>query len=310
MVAPPVSAAEFEALYHQLKRQARWGPDDRRGALNNITPDHVARVAREVMTGRTVSLAAPIETWTSADNQTPCQHNMLGAANVGLAARGLDFAFDSVAVNIHGNADSHIDALCHVSYDGTLYNDVPAGTVTSAGAAELSIEIASSQGIVGRGVLLDIPRVRGVSWLEPGDHVTADDLVQAEEAHDLRVGVGDLLFVRVGHRQRRRQLGAWDAAQDRAGLHPYALEFLADRRVALLGSDGNNDTAPAATEGVAFPVHVLAINAMGIHLMDYLRFEELVLMCEREHRWSFLTVIAPLRLQAATGSLINPIAIF
>ena len=90
---------------------------------------------------------------------------------------------------------------------------------------------------------------------------------------------------------------------------PTALALLAERGIAALGSDGNNDTAPSATEGVDFPVHVLAVNAMGLHLLDYLQFEELVPRCEEADRWSFLCVIAPLRLPSATGSPVNPIAI-
>jgi kynurenine formamidase len=172
----------------------------------------------------------------------------------------------------------------------------------------LSIDVARD-GIVGRGVLLDIPRVRGVSWLEPGDHVTAADLEAAERAQHVRMRTGDLLFVRVGHRLRRDELGAWDAAQARAGLHPTTLPLLAERGIAALGSDGNNDTAPSITAGIDFPIHVLAINAMGMHLLDYLRFEELVPRCVEADRWSFLCVIAPLRLPSATGSPVNPIAI-
>jgi kynurenine formamidase len=216
---------------------------------------------------------------------------------------------DRVAMNIHGNADSHIDALCHVIFDGTLYNGLSADAITAAGATELSIEVAGS-GIVGRGLLLDIPRVRRVPWLEPGDHVTADDVVMAEAAQEVRIEQGDLLFVRVGHRSRRRALGPWDAAKARAGLHPATLELLAERRIAVLGSDGNNDTAPSAAEGVDFPVHVLAVNAMGMHLLDWLQFDDLVAVCEELNRWSFLCVVAPLRLRAATGSPVNPIAIF
>jgi kynurenine formamidase len=159
-------------------------------------------------------------------------------------------------------------------------------------------------------VLLDIPRVRGVPWLEPGDHVTADDLIAAEAAQEIRIEPGDLLFVRVGHRNRRRALGPWDAANARAGLHPAAVELLAERRIAALGSDGNNDTAPSAAEDVDFPVHVLAVNAMGLHLMDWLQFDDLIAVCEELNRWSFLCVVAPLRLPAATGSPVNPIAIF
>ena len=120
---------------------------------------------------------------------------------------------------------------------------------------------------------------------------------------------GDLVFVRVGHRLRRNELGAWDAAQARAGLHPTALPLLAERGIAALGSDGNNDTAPSSTAGIEFPIHVLAINAMGMHLLDYLQFEELVPLCEEADRWTFLCVIAPLRLPSATGSPVNPIAI-
>ncbi len=212
-------------------------------------------------------------------------------------------------MNIHGNADSHIDGLCHVIFDGTLYNDIAADAVTAAGATQLSIEEAGS-GIVGRGVLLDIPRVRRVPWLDPGDHVTADDLIAAEAAQEVRIEQGDLLFIRVGHRSRRTALGPWDVANARAGLHPEALELLAERRIAVLGSDGNNDTAPSAAEGVDFPVHVLAVNAMGLHLLDWLQLDDLVAACEELNRWSFLCVIAPLRLRAGTGSPVNPIAIF
>jgi kynurenine formamidase len=221
---------------------------------------------------------------------------------------GLTFARDRLTMNVHGNADSHIDALCHVMYRARLYNGVPAGTVTAQGAAELSIELASN-GIVGRGVLLDIPRLHGVPWLEPGDHVTPDDLTRAEEAQQVRVGEGDLLFVRVGHRQRRNALGPWDSAATRAGLHPAAMEFVAERKVAALGSDSNNDTSPSAAEGVDFPVHVLALNAMGLHLLDWLQFDDLVRLCAEIGRWSFCCVIAPLRLEHGTGSPVNPIAI-
>ena len=87
------------------------------------------------------------------------------------------------------------------------------------------------------------------------------------------------------------------------------MEFVADRQVAMLGSDSNNDTAGSVAEQVDFPVHVLAINALGVQLLDYLEFSELVPACEQAGRWSFLCVIAPLRLHAGTGSPVNPIAI-
>ena len=302
-----MTEAEFRALYERLRAQVPWGPDDRRGALNYITQAEVLAACGAVRLGRAVSLAVPVEERPALDNPDPARHQMkepLGAD----AGPGLSFSMDRIAMNVHGNADSHVDALCHVIFDGTLYNGVPADTVTAAGAAELSIGVAAD-GIVGRGVLLDVPRSRGVPWLEPGDHVTADDLFAAERDQGVRVGRGDIVLVRVGHRLRRTELGPWDAAMARAGLHPALLAVAAERQIAVLGSDGNNDTAPSVAEGVDFPVHVLAVNALGIHLMDYLEFAELAPLCEREGRWSFLCMIAPLRLPTFTGSPVNPIAI-
>jgi kynurenine formamidase len=302
-----MTEAEFRALYERLRAQVPWGPDDRRGALNYITPAEVLTACGQVRLGRTVSLAGPVEDWATADNPDPAEHRMKGPAGAD-AGRGLSFSMDRIAMNIHGNADSHVDALCHVIFDGQLYNGVPADTVTEAGAAELSIAVAAG-GIVGRGVLLDVPRSRGVPWLEPGDHVREADLLAAERDQGVRVGRGDIVLVQVGHRLRRAELGPWDAAAARAGLHPSLLAVAAERQIAALGSDGNNDTAPSVTEGVEFPVHVLAVNALGLHLMDYLEFSDLTPLCEQQGRWSFLCVIAPLRLPTGTGSPVNPIAI-
>ncbi|GAA4878010.1 cyclase family protein [Kitasatospora terrestris] len=300
--AAPVTAAEFRALYRRLRRDR---PD---GALAELTPQRVAAAAREVRAGLRVSLAAPVETGEGPDNPEPAVHRMTGAVAGHLPDEGLDFARDRIAMNVHGDADSHLDALCHVVYDGTLYGGVDADTLTPHGADALSVDLLRD-GIVGRGVLLDVPRLRGVPWLEPGDQVGAEELAAAEAAQGVRVGPGDLLFVRVGHRRRRAEQGPWDASAARAGLHPRAMEFLAERRVVALGSDGNNDAAPSRTEGVDYPVHVLAVHAMGVHLLDYLQFEDLVPLCGRERRWSFLCVVAPLRLLRATGSPVNPIAI-
>ncbi|WP_406363067.1 cyclase family protein [Streptomyces sp. NBC_00715] len=304
---PRESRAAFDALYARLRQVADDAASpDRPGAPTGITRATVLAAAAEVRTGLTVSLASPIDTRSAPDDPHPAVHRITTRPRT--AAAGLQFATDRFAMSVHGDADSHLDALCHVVYDGTLHGGVPASTVTDEGATALSVA-SLHDGLVGRGVLLDIPRLRGVPWLEPGDCVTYDDLVAAEAAQHVRVGAGDILLVRVGHRRRREELGPWDAARDRVGLHPAAVEFLAERRVAVLGGDGNNDTAPSPTDGVDFPVHVLALHALGVYLMDYLRFEDLVPLCAEAERWSFLCVVAPLRLPAATGSPVNPIAI-
>jgi len=302
-----MTETDFRALLDRLRAQASWGGADTRGALNNITPDRVLAALGEVKLGRSVSLASPIEHEPAADNPHPSRHTMTRDAS-DAPDQGLSFALDQIGMNIHGNADTHIDALCHVIYDGALYNNRPAETVTARGAGELSISVAAN-GIVGRGVLLDIPRARGVPWLEPGEHVTADDITAAEKDQQVQLGRGDLALVRVGHQLRRAQEGPWDVASARAGLHPAALEYLADRKIGLLGSDGNNDTAPSLVRGVDFPVHVLAIVGLGLHLIDYLDLSALAAICAEMRRWSFLCTIAPLRLPMATGSPVNPIAL-
>jgi kynurenine formamidase len=306
-LAAPLSEAEFRSLYDRLRAAVPWGSADRRGALNYLTAAERLAAVREVRQGITISLGAPICRQVTPDDPDPAVHQMTGtAAEAGPA--GLGFATDRIAMNVHGNADSHLDALCHVIFDQHLYNGIPASQVTSAGAAEMSIAVVAD-GIAGRGVLLDIPAVRGTRWLEPGDYVMTEDLLAAENAQQVRFGRGDLLFIRVGHRLRRNARGPWDVAAERAGLHPSVLPLLADRKIAVLGSDSNNDTAGNAAPGIDFPVHVLAINALGLHLLDYLQFEDLVPVCAQSGQWSFLCVIAPLRLPQGTGSPVNPIAI-
>lgn len=154
------------ALYRRLRNAADWGASDRRGALNYITPAQVLAAINNVRAGRTVTLGAPIETTASADNPEPSRHEMTSPTGGPLTATGLDFALDRISLNVHGNADSHIDALSHVIYDAKLYNDVSAETITATGPTALSIDVARD-GIVGRGVLLDIPRLWGSDGWSP-----------------------------------------------------------------------------------------------------------------------------------------------
>ena len=144
-----LSAAEFRALYQRVKHMSQQGPADRRGALNNTSPTDVVAAASSVWRGHAVSLAAPVEIQVTADNPDPAVHQMTNTGS-SVPASGLSFAMDRLAINIHGNTDSHIDALSHVIFDGTLYNDISADAVTTTGATELSIEEAGG-GIVGRG---------------------------------------------------------------------------------------------------------------------------------------------------------------
>ena len=301
-----VSAAEFKELFQAVSNWGRWGEDDELGTLNDVSPDRVVAAAGLVHSGETVTLSLPLSTEKRIDNPEPAVHRMTLLPDVD---RPLSFAMDYVGVDYHHDSHSHIDALCHVTLHGALYNGKPSAAVTEDGAAVNTIEVVKN-GLVGRGVLLDLPRLRGVPWLEPGEHVFPEDLEAAEQAQSVTVGKGDILLVRTGHARRLRELGPWDTENAKTGLHPTTALFLAERRVAVLGSDGNSDTAPSTTEGIAFPIHALALNAMGLHLLDYLQYEDLVPACERAGRWEFLFVAAPLRIVGGTGSPLNPIAIF
>jgi kynurenine formamidase len=303
-----VSAAEFRALFERVCAWGRWGEDDERGALNELTPERVVAASRLVRTGETVTLGLPLNTHPGVENPEPAVHRMTMLGDTDIGSGTLRFVKDYIGVDYHNDGHSHIDALCHVAFDGAFYNGRSIDSVTDAGSAANTIE-GVRHGLVGRGVLLDVPRVRRRRWLEPGEHVFREDLESAEREQGVTVARGDILLVRTGH-SRRLAHERWDTASAKAGLHPTVAVFLAERGIAALGSDGNSDTAPSITEGIAFPIHVLALNAMGVHLFDYLQFEDLAALCEREERWEFLFATAPLRIVGGTGSPLNPTAIF
>jgi kynurenine formamidase len=304
-----VSAEEFTALFEAVSNWGRWGEDDEQGTLNELSADRIVAAANLVRSGETVTLSHPWDTERRIDNPEPAVHRMTLLPDVDVGSGTLRFTKDYIGADYHNDAHSHIDALCHVVLDGALYNGKPSASLTEKGATVNTIDVVKN-GLVGRGVLLDIPRLRGVRWLEPGEHVFREDLEAAEREQGVTVAKGDILLVRTGHARRLREMGPWDTEHAKAGLHPTTSLFLAKRRVAALGSDGNSDTAPSSTEGIAFPIHALTLNAMGLHLIDYLQLEDLVPACERAGRWEFLVVAAPLRIVGGTGSPLNPIAIF
>ncbi len=304
-----MAAAEFRELFDAVSNWDRWGDDAERGALNHLTPERTAAAARLVRSGITVTLSRPLRTDVGVDLPEPADHHMTMLTDVDIGSGSLRFAKDYVGVDYHNDGHTHIDAFCHVAFDGFLYGGQPAESVTADGASTGAVEVLRD-GLVGRGVLLDVPKVRGVPWIEPGDHIFRADLEAAERRQGVTVGAGDILLVRTGHSRRQAELEPWDTPAAKAGLHPTAASFLAEREVAALGSDGNSDTAPSTTEGVAFPIHVLALNAMGVHLLDYLQFEDVVHQCEAAGRWEFLFTTAPLRIVRGTGSPVNPTAVF
>jgi kynurenine formamidase len=303
-----MTAQEFRKLFDTVSNWGRWDDGGRRGALSHLTAARIAAAARLVRSGVTVTLSRPLRTVGRIDVPEPADHHMTMLTDVDIGSGSVRFAKDYIGVDYHNEGHSHIDAFCHVAFDGCFFDGEPAASVTAQGAQVGGIDVLED-GLVGRAVLLDVPRVRGSRWIEPGEHVFPEDLEAAERQQGVQAGPGDILLVRTGHSRRQTELEPWDTREAKAGLHPTAALFLAARRIAALGSDGNNDTAPSTTEGIGFPMHVLAINAMGVHLLDYLQFEDVLPHCEATGRWEFLFVAAPLRITGGTGSPLNPIAI-
>jgi len=312
---PRVSLEEFERIFESVKNWGRWGPHDQLGTLNLLTPERVRAAAGLVRSGRRVSLQIPINTVAGPDNPNPAIHHVIQGHDIDIGSGGLRFGLDYLGIAFHGDCHSHVDALNHISYHGLTYNGQPATDVlTTKGGTSLGIdEVAASGGVVGRGVLLDLPLFRGVNWLEPGEAVTRAVLEACEAAEGVQIGEGDILVYRTGHHRRRLELGPWDNGPDgegKAGLHVDTIPWMHERGIAAFLPDGDGEAIPSCVDGMTYPIHPLQIVAMGMLTADSLQFEDLARACEEEGRFEFMVVGLPLRLPGGTGSPWNPIAIF
>jgi kynurenine formamidase len=192
-----------------------------------------------------------------------------------------------------------------------MFNGHPAHLVsTSQGATAGSVELVGN-GIVGRGVLVDVPMIRDVPWVERGEGVTPDDIRAAARRCGFEVEEGDLLLVRTGRIHRRNVEGP--VAVEVVGspaCHAACLPLFHQRGIALLGSDTGNDVEPPPYSAVTHPIHEVGIAAMGLWILDNANLEELALECRKRERWEFMLSIQPLKLQNTTGSPVSPLAFF
>ena len=299
-----VTAEMVERWMTELSNWGRWGDEDQLGALNLITPEKRKQAAGLVREGISVSLSHNYLTERAADATSPFAHEMLGLDGPG------PFVSDRYSVSYHGYAHSHMDSLCHMSIDGKMYNGFTrADDVSPDGCAKLSI-LDVKQGILTKGVLMDIARLKGVEYLEPGTPIYVEDLEAWERQANVRVEPGDILFVRSGRWARRAEVGAWATGREAAGLHASVGPWLRERDVAMIGSDYTNDALPSGVDGVSQPIHQLVLVAMGVRIFDNLDLEALAEEAARQNRWEFMLTAAPLAVEGGTGSPLNPIATF
>jgi kynurenine formamidase len=300
------STATLDQMYEQLKNWGRWGEEDERGTLNYLTDER--RRAASRLSGESISLAHDLATEPLPEHPHPVQHHMLasGDARDSNGIPGYEAARDHLALDIHGLYTTHVDALSHMFVHGEMFGGRPASDVRSDGARSNTV-LSMANGVLGRGVLLDIPRARGCAFLDAGDVVTVADLEAAEAAQQVRVDEGDVLLVAWGREARRTAKKQFDGF---SGLHAECLPWLHERRVAVLGSDGISDPMPfVGTPQWPFPVHQIGITAMGLHLIDNVALAELGERCAANGRWEFFFTMGPLRIVRGTGCPVNPVAV-
>ncbi len=299
---------EIKGMFDRISNWGRWGKDDQRGALNYISDAKRQAAARLVKTGEAVSMALPLATAPAPDNPTPVTHLMIQS---GYDAHLLSppFTADYLGINTHGYANTHLDALCHIIWNGRMYNGFEASEVGSSGARKLAVDVARD-GVIGRGVLLDIPALRDVPWLENDQRIYPDELDAAVRHHRVTIEEGDVLMVRTGRARRRKARGGWSPEEGLAGLDAACLPWLHERKIAVLGSDGVSDAMPFGYDEPWLSIHTCAIVMMGVHLIDNMDLDAAAERAKALGRYEFQFVMAPLIVRHGTASPVNPIALF
>ena len=296
----PVTIEQFDRWMEELSNWGRWGEDDQIGAANLMTPEKRRAAAALVETGETVSLSHDFLTAEAADAAEPYVLQMR------VNPEGQNSG-DRVDVYFHGITYSHLDGLCHVFYKDRLYNGHDYRDVVTDGGCSLMDTTQMKDGLVTRGVLVDMPRLKGVPYLEPGTKLYREDIEAWEEFAGVRLGPGDALLLRTGRWVRRAEVGP---TREMAGWDASVIPFLAERDIALLGADSVHEAANSVPGLRVNPIHRFAIVARGMNLLDNIDLDAAAETAARLGRWEFLLVIAPLRVPGGTGSPVNPIAIF
>ncbi len=304
----PPSPEEYAAYRERFSNWGRWGENDEFGTLNFVTPAKRVEAASLVREGRSISLSRPLDTHASPANPYPAHHFVAVGDSGGM--------LDYFGLFIHGVTNTHIDAFCHLATEegDTYYNGARMGPGHMPAARTGTIE-HWRHGVVTRGVLYDIPRLRGADYVAPGEPVHGWELADAAAAQGVTPASGDAVLIRCGADAYFRQTGGPQSFAFPAGVHASAVEFLYETEAALLCWDFQD--APTADQGIPNPggipvplhVHHILLPYMGMPIIDNADFEALSRACAGLGRWTFQFVTAPLVLEGGTGSPVNPLAV-
>jgi kynurenine formamidase len=301
----------------RFRNWGRWGADDELGTLNFITADKIAAAAALVRQGKVLSLAIPFDAngpQTGFGGRINPLHFMLqDGGDVASGAQdfvpGLRWCDDVVTMPLQ--CATQWDALAHIYFDDRMYNDRGPEMVNSSGARANSIDRIKDK-VVSRGVFLDIPRYRGVEWLQPGEAIYTTDLDGAAAMAGVAIDSGDIVLIRTGQIAQVRKEGSWGsyAGGPAPGLSLTTAEWLYDNEIAGYATDTwGTEVIPNETPDVFQPLHCVAIVNMGMLVGEIFDLEGLAEDCAADGVYEFLFVAPPLPITGAVGSPINPQAI-
>ncbi|MDE2905473.1 MAG: cyclase family protein [Acidobacteriota bacterium] len=288
-----VTKEQYDRWMTELSNWGRWGDDDQLGALNLITPAKRVEAAQLVETGRVVSMARDMAIERLDDPASTSANRPPVLAGSVRNVFGIDtdngYFWERYEIEYHGGLVTHLDAFCHVAYNGKVYNGRDFEEVASLeeGCSAMGVVNLKDEGLVTRGVLIDMP----------GTAVRRQDIEAWEAETGITISAGDALFLRTG-----RDIG------QTGGYHPSLLPFFKERDIALLGADVPQEGGQI--EGVAIPVHFFTLVALGVHLFDNLGLEALAATASELNRWEFLFMASPHGVPNGAGTAINPLAVF
>ncbi len=290
-----MTEAEVLARFELCCNWTRWSNAPERGTLNYITPDVILRALGVVHDGIVVSLGRDLSVQDSDPGEF--SHQMRAGDDHSVA--------DETTIAPHGFTVTHLDAVGHSHFQQRIFGGQLVTPPELANGLSYGSILAMGDGVITRGVLLDIPRARGVAVLKDGDQIGTEDLIAAERLAGITVETGDAVFVRSG-------LDGGPSSGDqnvRTGMGPDTVEWLHERRVAVYSGDCI-DRLPSGYPAVPLPLHQIGQVAMGLAILDNPDLGRLCVVAQQVQRSTFLLVVAPLRIVGGTGSAVNPLAIF
>ncbi|MDQ1616676.1 MAG: hypothetical protein QOJ60_2615 [Actinomycetota bacterium] len=302
---------QWRALGRRLSNWGRWGADDQIGTANLITPERVVAAAAAVRRGDVFDLGIPLDETgpqTGAGGRNNPVRLMSAIDQVHTPGAAMHFNDDQVFMPLQ--AGTQWDGLSHVFYDGRMYNDTSVDQVSAHGAARLGIETLSN-GIVGRGVLIDVAACRGVGWLASGEVIEADELDAVLAAQGTRLSPGDIVLVRTGWRRKYLTDGDKSGFLDtEPGIGLSCCQWLKDHDVAAIASDNwAVEAIPGEVADEVFPVHMVAIRDMGMVIGEMFDLESLASDCASDGVFEFMLCAPVLKFTGGTGTPLNPLAI-